>query len=81
MLLWASLVAQMVNNQHAMPGDPGLIRGSGRTPGNGNGNMLQYSCLENFVDRGAWQAIYSPWCCKELDMTGRLILSLFQYDS
>ena len=55
--------------------------GSGRSPGNGNGNPLQYSCLENFVDREAWQAVYSPWCCKELDITERLTLSLFQYAS
>ena len=34
-------------------GDPGLIPGSGRTPGEGNGTPLQYSCLENPVDRGA----------------------------
>ena len=38
-------------------GDPGLIPGSGRSPGEGNGNPLQYSCLENPNDRGAWQAI------------------------
>ena len=37
-------------------GDPGLIPGSGRSPGEGNGNPLQYSCLENFMDRGAQQA-------------------------
>ena len=37
-------------------GDPGLIPGSGRSPGEGNGNSLQYSCLENPMDRGAWQA-------------------------
>ena len=36
--------------------DPGLIPGSGRSPGEGNGNPLQYSCLENPVERGAWQA-------------------------
>ena len=34
----------------------GLIHGSGRTPGVGNGNPLQYSCLENPMDRGAWWA-------------------------
>ena len=32
-------------------GDPGLIPGSGRSPGEGNGNQLQYSCLESFMDR------------------------------
>ena len=37
-------------------GDPGSIPGSGRTPGEGNGYPLQYSCLENFMDRGAWWA-------------------------
>ena len=38
-------------------GDPGSIPGSGRSPGEGNGNLLQYSCLKNPMDRGAWQAI------------------------
>ena len=37
-------------------GDPGSIPGLGRSPGEGNGNALQYSCLENPMDRGAWQA-------------------------
>ena len=37
-------------------GDPGLIPGLGRSPGEGNGNPLQYSCLENSMDRGGWQA-------------------------
>ena len=37
-------------------GDAGLILGSGRSPGVGNGNPLQYSCLENSMDRGAWWA-------------------------
>ena len=36
--------------------DPGSIPGSGRSPGEGNGNPLQYSCLENPMDRGAWWA-------------------------
>ena len=36
--------------------DVGLIPGSGRSPGGGNGNPLQYSCLENPMDRGAWWA-------------------------
>ena len=38
------------------PGDSGSIPGSGRSPGVGNGNLLQYSCLENPVDGGAWWA-------------------------
>ena len=37
-------------------GDPDLIPGSGRSPGEGNGNPLQYPCLENPMDRGAWWA-------------------------
>ena len=37
-------------------GDLGLIPGLGRSPGEGNGNSLQYSCLENPMDRGAWWA-------------------------
>jgi len=37
-------------------GDPGSVPGLGRSPGEGNGNPLQYSCLENPLERGAWQA-------------------------
>ena len=49
----------MVKNPPANAGDvrdAGSIPGSGRSPGGGNGNPLQYSCLENPTDRGAWQA-------------------------
>ena len=49
-------------------GDFSFIPGSGRSPGGGNGNPLQYSCLENFMDRGAWRAIV-PWGHKESDRT------------
>ena len=42
-------------------GDSGLISGLGRSPGEGDGNPLQYSCLENSMDRGAWQATQSMW--------------------
>ena len=38
-------------------GDLGLILGSGRSPREENGNLLQYSCLENSMDRGAWQSL------------------------
>ena len=48
-------------------GDPGSIFGSGRSPGEGNGNSLQFSCLENPMHRGVWG--YSPWGHKELDTT------------
>ena len=52
-------MAQLVKNPPANAGDArdaGLISGSGRSSGVGNGNPLQYSCLENSMDRGAWQA-------------------------
>ena len=47
-------------------GDPGSIPGLGRSPGEGNGYPLQYSCLENPMDRGAWRAT-SPWGHTESD--------------
>ena len=53
--------------------DPGLIPGSGRCPGEGNGNPPQESCLEKSMDKGAWGAT-SPWDHKESDMTERLTL-------
>ena len=53
----------------------GLIPGSGRSPGEGNGNPLQYSCLENSLDREACQATHSPWGYKERDTTEQLTLS------
>ena len=46
----------------------GLIPGSGRSPRDGNGNTLQYSCLENPMDRGVWQAIVHV-VAKESDTT------------
>ena len=46
----------MVKNLPANAGDAGSIPGSGRFPGEGHSNPLQYSCLENPVDRGAWWA-------------------------
>ena len=49
-------------------GDEGSIPGLGRSPGGENGNPLQYSCLENPVNRRPWQ-VYSPQDCKELDTT------------
>ena len=52
-------------------GDPGLIPGLGRSPGEGNGNPLQYSCLENPMD-GRSLVGYSPWGQRESDGTERL---------
>ena len=46
----------LANAGYATAGDTGLIPGSGRTP-EGNGNPLQYSCLGNPMDRGAWKAV------------------------
>ena len=46
----------VVKNPPASAGDVGLIPGSGRSPGEGNASPLQYSCLENSMERGAWQA-------------------------
>ena len=47
----------LLKNLPASAGDTGLIPGSGGSPGGENANPLQYSCLENPMDRGAWQAI------------------------
>ena len=46
----------VVKNLPLNAGDAGSIPGSGRSPGEENGNPLQYSCLENPMERGAWQA-------------------------
>jgi len=46
-------MAQRIKNLPANGGDSGSIPGTGRSPGGGNGNPLQYSCLENPMDRGA----------------------------
>ena len=60
-LTWEGLgfsqVVLVVRNLPANTGDVSWISGSGRSPEAGNGNLLQYSCLENPMDRGAWQAI------------------------
>ena len=56
---WASQVVLVVKNPPANAGDirdAASIPGLGRSPGGGYGNSLQYSCLENPMDRGAWQA-------------------------
>ena len=60
-LLGASLVAQTICLECRRPG-------LGRPPGGGHGNPLQYSCLENPMDRGSL-AGYSPWACMESAMT------------
>ena len=61
----------VVKNLCANAGDMGSIPGSGRSPGEGNGNPLQYACLGNPMDRGAWQATVHG-VTKESDMTKQL---------
>ena len=58
----------MVKNQPASAGHVSLIPELGRSPGERNGNPLQYSCLNNIMDRGAWQATVHG-VTKELDTT------------
>ena len=58
----------VVKNPPANAGDTGSIPGLGRSPGEGNGNPLQYSYLGNSMDRGAWQATVHG-VTKESDMT------------
>ena len=53
---WAFQMALAVKNPPADAGDWGSIPGLGRFPGGGHGNPLEYSCLENPMDRGAWRA-------------------------
>ena len=63
-------MALVVRNLPANAGDirdTGSIPGSGRSPGEGNGNPFQYSCLENPMDRGAWRAMVHG--VAESDMT------------
>ena len=59
------LFGSVVKNPPANAGDAGSIPGSGRYPGERIANPLQYSCLGDPMDRGAWG--YSPWGHKELD--------------
>ena len=91
-VVWlASQVTPEVKNLPANAGDTrdvGSIPGSGRSPGIGNGNPLQYSCLENSMDRGAhkvtksqtWRSINLPsWCLAlHISMVRAWVLSLVQ---
>ena len=61
----------MVKNLLANEQTPGFILGSGRSPGEGNGNPFQYSCLGNPMDGGTWWATV-PGVAKELNMTDQL---------
>ena len=55
-IIWTSLVAQLIKNPPTIAGDSVSIPGSGKFPGEGNGTPLQYSCLKNSRERGAWWA-------------------------
>ena len=65
---WGFPSGSMVKNLPASAGDMSLIPRLGRSPGEGNGNPLRYSCLGNPMDRGAWWAIVQR-IQKELDTT------------
>ena len=79
-LAYASVIPgdTVIKNLSANAGnarEEGLIPGSGRSLGAGNGNPLQYSCLGNPLDREAWRATYNPWDHKQSDMTEQLKVS------
>ena len=84
-MLWASLVSQKVKNltqlkwlsssSSSNAGDPALIPGLGRSPGEGNDNTLHYSCLENAMGQRNL-AGYSLWGGKESDMTEQISVSV-----
>ena len=60
--------AQVVKNLPAVAGDVGLLPGLGRSPGEGSGNLLQYSCLGESHGQKSLVG-YSPWGCKKSGMT------------
>ena len=70
-LLAASLVAEKIKESACNAGDTDSFPGSGRSPGERNDNPLPYSCLENPMDSGAWQATVHGGH-KELNMTEQL---------
>ena len=68
----------MVKNLPGNAGDPGSIPESGRSPGERNGNLLQYSCLENSMDGGAWWAQFMGSQRVGHDWVTNFQLSLFK---
>ena len=69
---WGFPGGSVVKNLSGNTGDTGLVPGLGRTPGEGNGKPLQYSCLGNPMDRGAWWATVHG-VTKESDTTDHVI--------
>ena len=74
---WTVVMGSDGKASDRIAGDQGLIPGSGRSPGEGNGNPLQHSCLENPMDRGAWWATVhgvaksqTRWCDFTLTFNG-----------
>ena len=59
-------------------GGAGSVPGSGRSPGGGNGNPLQYSCLENSMDRGAWWAIVQGVTKNQTQLSKHTMLAILQ---
>ena len=64
----------MVKNLPAHAGDAGLIPGLGRSPGGGNGNPLQYPCLGNPMDQGAWWAAVHEVTKSQTQLTSHTLL-------
>ena len=62
-------MVQWVKNLPANTGDMGSISGSGRSPGEGHSNLLQYCCQENPMERGIPLVSYRPWGHKQSDTT------------
>ena len=83
MNIWVSQLAQWLKKNLSAKArdtrDAVLIPGLGRSPGQGNGNPLQYSCLENSMDRGAWRAVVNE--VAESDMSEHLAPSEYVYFS
>ena len=70
---------QWVKNWSANEGDAGLILGSGRPPGKGNGNLFQYSCLENPMNRGAWWATVQKVAQSQTRLSTRIHTHTYKY--
>ena len=75
--LRASLVAQTVKNLPAIAGDLGLVPGLERFPGEGNGNALQYPCLEDSMGKGAWRATVHGITKSQIGLSNQTTTTIF----